>query len=79
MQRSRGVSVLTLEPYFLMTEKSLTFIERQAGRDIFDAWFILKNAYPLKVSMIEESFGSQLNFFKMMLSRIERTDPKKIS
>jgi len=35
----RGVPILTLEPSFLMTEKLLTFVNRQAGRDIFDAWF----------------------------------------
>ncbi|MFH1629570.1 MAG: nucleotidyl transferase AbiEii/AbiGii toxin family protein [Pseudomonadota bacterium] len=49
----RGVPVLTLEPSFLMTEKLLTFVDRQAGRDIFDAWFILKNAYPLDKAMVE--------------------------
>ncbi len=31
----------------------LTFVDRQAGRDIFDAWFILKNAYPLDKAMVE--------------------------
>ena len=30
----RGVPVVTLEPSFLMTEKLLTFLDRQAGRDI---------------------------------------------
>jgi len=32
IQSLRGVPVLTLEPSFLMTEKLITFIERQAGR-----------------------------------------------
>ncbi|MBL6968078.1 MAG: nucleotidyl transferase AbiEii/AbiGii toxin family protein [Desulfobacteraceae bacterium] len=31
----------------------LTFVDRQAGRDIFDARFILKNAYPLDKAMVE--------------------------
>lgn len=75
----RGVPVLTLEPSFLMTEKLLTFIERKAGRDIFDAWFILKNAYPLNESMIKESFGDLSSFYKTILNRIDMADPKKIS
>ena len=75
----RGVAVLTLEPSFLMTEKLLTFIERQAGRDIFDAWFILKNAYPLNESMIEKAFDDQVNFYQTILTKIEEADPKKIS
>ena len=74
----RGVPVLTLEPSFLMTEKLLTFIDRQAGRDIFDAWFILQNAYPLNESMIKKAFGDQLNFYQTILAKIEKADPKKI-
>lgn len=74
----RGVPVLALEPSFLMTEKLLTFIDRQAGRDIFDAWFILKNAYPLNESMIKKAFGDQLNFYQTILAKIEKADPKKI-
>jgi len=58
----RGGPVLTLEPSFLMTEKLLTFVDRQAGRDIFDAWFILKNAYPLDKAMVEKVFGNRANF-----------------
>jgi len=74
----RGVPVLTLEPSFLMTEKLRTFIDRQAGRDIFDAWFILKNAHPLNESMIKKAFGDQLNFYQTILAKIEKADPKKI-
>ena len=74
----RGVPVLTLEPSFLMTEKLVTFIERQAGRDIFDAWFILKNAYPLDESMIKKSFGDLSSFYQTILNRIDMADPKKI-
>ena len=74
----RGVPVLTLEPSFLMTEKLVTFIERQAGRDIFDAWFILKNAYPLDESMTKKSFGDLPGFYQTILNRIDTADPKKI-
>ena len=44
--------MLILEPSFLMTEKLITFVQRQAGRDIFDAWFILNNAFPLDETML---------------------------
>lgn len=74
----RGVPVLTLEPSFLMTEKLLTFFDRQAGRDIFDAWFILKNAYPLDEARIERAFGDQASFYQAILAIIEKADPKKI-
>jgi len=74
----RGVSVLTLEPSFLMTEKVITFVERQAGRDIFDAWFILNNAYPLNETMIKKSFGGPLFFYQAILNRVESADPNKI-
>jgi len=74
----RGVAILTLEPSFLMTEKLLTFIERQAGRDIFDAWFILQNSYPLKESMIIKSYGDMLSFYQLILNKIETANPKKI-
>lgn len=56
IQYFRGVPILTLEPSFLMTEKLLTFIDRQAGRDIFDAWFIIDYGYPLKDSLIKRTF-----------------------
>ena len=74
----RGVPVLTLEPSFLMTEKLLTFLERQDGRDIFDAWFILKNAYPLDEARIERAFSDQADFYQAILAIIEKADPKKI-
>ena len=75
----RGVPVLTLEPSFLMTEKLFTFIERGAGRDIFDAWYILNNAYPLNESMIQKSFGDERSFFLNILTKVEKADSKKIS
>ena len=74
----RGVSILTLEPSFLMTEKLLTFVERQAGRDIFDAWFILQNSYPLKESMIITACGDMLRFYEIVLDKIKAANPKKI-
>jgi predicted nucleotidyltransferase component of viral defense system len=75
----RGVPVLTLEPSFLMTEKLFTFIERETGRDIFDAWFILNNAYTLNESMIQKTFRDERSFYQTILKRIEKTDPRKIS
>ena len=74
----RGVPVLTLEPSFLMTEKLITFLDRKAGRDFFDSWFILNNAYPLDEAMIKSAFGNRSEFFQAMLNTIKETDPKKI-
>jgi predicted nucleotidyltransferase component of viral defense system len=74
----RGVPVLSLEPSFLMTEKLITFVDRQAGRDIFDAWFILKNAYPLNESMIIRTFGDHVRFYQAILAVIKKTEPKKV-
>jgi predicted nucleotidyltransferase component of viral defense system len=74
----RGVPVLTLEQSFLMTEKLVTFIERCAGRDVFDAWFILNNAYPLNKVMIEEKFGSEKKFYAEILERLEKGDSKRL-
>jgi hypothetical protein len=74
----RGVAILALEPSFLMTEKLLTFVERQAGRDIFDAWFILKNGYPLKESMIINACGDELRFYEIVLDKIKSANPQKI-
>ena len=74
----RGVPVVTLEPSFLMTEKLLTFIDRQAGRDIFDAWFILNSAYPLDETMILAAFGNRVEFFEAMLHTAKKADSKKI-
>ena len=74
----RGVPVLTLEPSFLMTEKIITFTERQAGRDFFDAWYILQSAYPLHDSMIKRSFGKDENLYLSILASLENADPKKI-
>ena len=78
IQSLRGVPVVTLEPSFLMTEKLLTFLDRQAGRDIFDAWFILKSAYPLDEAMIKASFGNRAEFFQAMLTTVKKVDSKKI-
>lgn len=74
----RGVPVLTLEQSFLMTEKLVTFIERGAGRDIFDSWFILNGAYPLKKIMIDEKFGSEKKFYTRVLEKLEQADSKRL-
>jgi predicted nucleotidyltransferase component of viral defense system len=74
----RGVPVLTLESSFLMTEKLITFVGRQAGRDIFDAWFILNNAYPLDESMITKIFGDISSFYQTILSVIKKTESRKM-
>jgi len=78
IQSLRGVPVLTLEPSFLMTQKLITFIERQAGRDIIDAWFILDSAYPLDETMLVDNFGGLTNFFTTLLNVIQKADSKKI-
>jgi len=74
----RGVPIVTLEPSFLMTEKLLTFLDRQAGRDIFDAWFILNGAYPLDEAMIARAFENRSAFFQALLNTVKNADPKKI-
>lgn len=74
----RGVPVLTLEQSFLMTEKLATFIKRGAGRDVFDAWFILNNAYPLNKEMIEERFDGEREFYAKILEKLEQADPKRL-
>ncbi|CAB1065157.1 hypothetical protein D1BOALGB6SA_9954 [Olavius sp. associated proteobacterium Delta 1] len=75
----RGVPVVTLEPSFLMTEKLMSFLERNAGRDIFDAWFILNGAYQLNQLMIEDAFGGERKFLESILRKIEKADQKAIS
>ncbi|MFP3911220.1 MAG: nucleotidyl transferase AbiEii/AbiGii toxin family protein [Desulfobacteraceae bacterium] len=74
----RGVPVLTLEPAFLMTEKLFTFLDRGAGRDIFDAWFILNTSYPLDEVMIEKKFGHRTVFFQALLQAVQKADSKRI-
>lgn len=74
----RGVPILTLEPSFLMTEKLLTFIDRQAGRDIFDAWFILDHGYPLKESLVMRTFSGYKDFYQAMLNVVEKADIKRM-
>jgi predicted nucleotidyltransferase component of viral defense system len=74
----RGVPILTLEPSFLMTEKLLTFIDRQAGRDIFDAWLIINHGYPLNESLIRSTFNGNEEFYRAMLHIVEKADTKKI-
>ncbi|MFW6148053.1 MAG: nucleotidyl transferase AbiEii/AbiGii toxin family protein [Thermodesulfobacteriota bacterium] len=78
IQSFRGVPILTLEPSFLMTEKLLTFLDRQAGRDIFDAWFILDHGYPLKESLIKEVFAGYKEFYQAMAHIVEGADRNKI-
>ncbi len=74
----RGVPIVTLEPSFLMTEKLFTFLDRQAGRDIFDAWFILNGAHPLDEPMIAHAFGNRSAFFQELLNTVRKADPKRI-
>ncbi|MCF8142344.1 MAG: nucleotidyl transferase AbiEii/AbiGii toxin family protein [Deltaproteobacteria bacterium] len=74
----RGVPIVTLEPSFLMTEKLLTYLDRQAGRDIFDTWFILNGAYPLDEAMIARAFENRSAFFQALLNTVKTADPKKI-
>ena len=56
----------------------LTFLDRQAGRDIFDAWFILNGAYPLDEAMIARAFENRSAFFQALLNTVRKADPKKI-
>jgi predicted nucleotidyltransferase component of viral defense system len=79
IQSLRGVPVLILQPSFLMTEKLITFLEKEAGRDIFDAWFILNGSYQLNQPMIEEAFGNERKFYQTILKKIEKADQKAIS
>jgi predicted nucleotidyltransferase component of viral defense system len=78
IQSLRGVPVLTLEPSFLMTEKLITCVKRMAGRDIFDAWFILDNAYRLDETLLLDTFGGLNNFFSDLLKAAQKVDSKKI-
>ena len=61
-----------------MTEKLITFLERKAGRDIFDAWYILNNAYPLDEMMLTKVYGNRPNFIATLLNEIQKADSKKI-
>jgi predicted nucleotidyltransferase component of viral defense system len=74
----RGVPVISLEPSVLMMEKLITFVKRQAGRDFFDAWFILNNAYPLDEGLIQKEFGNTAQFYRRLLGIIKKADSKKI-
>jgi predicted nucleotidyltransferase component of viral defense system len=74
----RGVPVICLEPPFLMTEKLITFVDRQAGRDYFDAWFIINNAYPLNERLILQEFSDIAQFYQTLLGIIKKADSKKI-
>jgi predicted nucleotidyltransferase component of viral defense system len=74
----RGVPVVSLEPSFLMTEKLITFVDRKAGRDFFDAWFILNNAYPLDEGLIINVFDDISRFYKTLLEILKKADSKKI-
>lgn len=74
----RGVPVISLEPSFLMTEKLITFVDRQAGRDFFDAWFILNNAYPLDEGLILNVFDDISQFYRTLSEILKKTDSKKI-
>ncbi|MDZ7696987.1 MAG: nucleotidyl transferase AbiEii/AbiGii toxin family protein [Deltaproteobacteria bacterium] len=74
----RGVPVVTLEPCFMMTEKLFTFLDRGAGRDIFDVWFILSRAYPLDEAMIKGTFADRSQFFQSLLDAVRKADEKKI-
>jgi predicted nucleotidyltransferase component of viral defense system len=73
-----GVPVISPEPSFLMTEKVITFVDRQAGRDFFDAWFILNNAYPLDERLILNAFDDISQFYQTLLEILKKTDSKKI-
>jgi hypothetical protein len=70
--------ILTLEPSFLITEKLLTFIDWQAGRDMFDLWFILDHGYPLKEPLIKRTFDGYEGFYRAMLSIVEKADKNRI-
>lgn len=74
----RGVPVISLEQSFLMTEKLITFVDRQAGRDYFDAWFILNNAFPLDERLILQKFSDIAQFYQRLLDIINKADSKKI-
>jgi len=61
-----------------MTEKLLTFLDRQAGRDIFDAWFILDQGYALKKSPIKGTFDGHRGFYRAVLRAAAGADRNKI-
>ena len=74
----RGIPIQVLEPTILMTEKLFTFLDRNAGRDTFDAWYIISHSYPLNNKMIRDSFGSFHIFYQTILEKIDTIGSNKL-
>ena len=74
----RGVPIQVLEPTILVTEKLFTFLDRHAGRDAFDAWYIISHSYPLSNKMIRDAFGNYHIFYQTILDKIDTISPNKL-
>jgi len=74
----RGVPIQVLEPTLLMTEKLFAFLDRHAGRDTFDAWYIISHSNPLNNKMIRDAFGNYHIFYQTILDKIDTISPNKL-
>jgi len=74
----RGVPVTTLAPARLMTEKLIAFADRRAGRDVFDAWFILSNGFGLEDELVTTRFGGYRELYETVLAALDQAEPRKV-
>ncbi len=76
-----GVSMQVMIREDMFANKLAALLDRKkpANRDVFDAWFFLKNNWPINERMIEKRTGVKLkNYLKRCEKHVERIDERQI-
>lgn len=75
----RGVPVVVLREDRLVSEKLIAFIERDAARDAFDAWFVLDKRMELDEAALTKTYGSRARFFALAIRKAENLRPRALA
>jgi predicted nucleotidyltransferase component of viral defense system len=76
-----GISMKVMIPEDMAANKLVAFYERigKTNRDIYDAWFIFKNNWPINQALIEKRTGMTFkSFLETNLILLEKIDNKSI-
>lgn len=76
-----GISMLVMKKQDIFAHKLVTLSDRKklANRDLFDAWFFLKENCDINEKLVKERTGKNLkNYLKQCLKIVEKVNEKRI-
>lgn len=74
-----GIAMKVMMKEDIMANKMVAMIERETNRDIFDAYFFLKNDWPINTQIIRTRTNLTMpQFLQACIEKLEKTDNRRI-